>query len=255
ILGNYGKAMQFSTLLRDDRRTGSGPSPALARLPGARAVFASEPEQSVQFSEGLIKSLTGGEPILARHLNQDFFEFTPQFKLWLAFNNKPTVRGTDTGIWRRLQLVPFTVTVPKEDRDPHLFDKLKAEASGILNWMLDGYRDWRDKGLAPPEAIVAATEHYREESDPVGGFLQDAIERAPDEHRIQVAALYEIYARWCKANAVRQFSQKAFSIRVRQEFEVVKSSLIFYVGMKLRPEWDVPSGDEPPPPDEPLDDC
>lgn len=247
ILGDYAKTVAFASLLRDDNRRGSEASPDLARLRGARAAFASEPEQSVQFSEGLIKQMTGGEPITARYLNKEFFEYIPQFKLWLAFNTKPTVRGTDTGIWRRLKLVPFEVTIPPEERDPHLVEKLKAEASGILNWMLDGYRHWKDRGLVVPAAVVAATQEYRDESDPIGQFIQDALEKVP-EAKVSSGAVYESYQYWCRVTGSHALGQTLVGRRMGRDFEKMHSGGRFYVGVQIRADWVPRRGNEPPPP-------
>jgi putative DNA primase/helicase len=236
IFGNYAATVQFTSLLRNDSRRGDSASPDLARLRGVRAAFASEPEQSVQFSEGLIKSLTGGEPITTRHLHQNFFEYIPLFKLWLAFNHKPFVRGTDTGIWRRLLLVPFTVTIPPERRNLNLLEELKAEAPGILNWMLDGYRSWRDRGLCVPEAVRAATDEYRDETDVIGRFIADALEVDPSS-RVQAKQLFECYLGWCRANVVNPQSQTAFGRRMATAFEKLKDNVLFYVGIRVRPEW------------------
>ncbi|MGE3333636.1 MAG: phage/plasmid primase, P4 family [Rhodospirillaceae bacterium] len=252
ILGDYAKIIGFTSLLRDDKRRGAEASPDLARLRGARAAFASEPEHSVKFSEGLIKSLTGGEPITARYLNKNFFEYLPRFKMWLAFNNKPTVQGTDTGIWRRLKLVPFTVTIPPEKRNPKLTEELKAEASGILNWMLDGYRHWREKGLVVPAAVKVATEEYQAESDHMRDFLADALEADPDS-RVQGAVMFATYQRWCRANAVfAALQQTMFGKRMTQSYPKVKDGVMFYVGCRLKGRWadDGHHGGDGPPPDE-----
>jgi putative DNA primase/helicase len=250
IFGDYAKTVAFASLLRDDKRRGGEASPDLARLRGARAAFASEPEQSVQFSEGLIKQMTGGEPITARFLNKEFFEYLPQFKLWLAFNTKPTVRGTDTGIWRRLKLVPFEVTIPPEERDPHLVEKLKAEASGVLNWILDGFRDWRDHGLIVPDAVRAATQEYREESDPIGQFIADAIERVPGG-KISAGAVYEAYHHWCRVTGSHALGQTLVGRRMGATFEKVHSGGKFYVDCQIKAEWVPRHRGEPPPPSEP----
>lgn len=243
ILGDYAKTVAFASLLRDDKKSGSAATPDLARLRGARAAFASEPEHSVQFSEGLIKQMTGGEPITARYLNKEFFEYLPRFKLWLAFNVKPTVRGTDNGIWRRLKLVPFNVTIPTEERDPHLIEKLKAEASGILNWMLDGFRHWRDCGLIVPDAVTAATQEYRDESDVIGRFLEEETERG-DGFRVQSTVLHVAYEAWSRANHLRKpFGLKNFSQRVSQSFEKEKFGTVFFLGLRLRDRQNVSQPD------------
>lgn len=241
ILGEYAKIVNFASLMRDDKKSGSGASPDLARLRGARAAIASEPENQVQFSEGLIKSLTGGETVIARHLNKEFFEYIPKFKITGLFNNKPTVRGTDFGIWRRLKMTPFTVTISDEDVDLNLSAKLRAEAAGILNWMLEGYKQWRMMGLAPPDAVVAATEEYRAESDKIGEFLRTATMATGDgTDRVEASVLFAAYHAWCKANGEYPLGQTPFGRRAGQTYQKGRSSTnghAVYLGVKLLDEW------------------
>ncbi|MDT7898637.1 MAG: DNA primase, partial [Armatimonadota bacterium] len=103
-----------------------------------------------RFAEELIKTLTGGDTVAARFLYREFFEFRPRFKAWLAANYKPEIRGSDYAIWRRIRLIPFTVTIPPDEQIPDLAEQLKGELLGILNWALEGLRDWLANGLQPP---------------------------------------------------------------------------------------------------------
>lgn len=209
IMGDYATSLPFASLLHDDKRRGSEATPDIARLPGARLVSASEPEIGQRFSESLLKSLTGGDVMTVRHLNKGFFEFLPTFKLVLSFNHRPNVRGQDEGIWRRLLLVPFEVKIPKDERDRFLKDKLKGEASGILNWLLEGARLWLEEGLAVPDQVRAATDAYRSESDPVGQFLATATWHEAGS-TVQASKLYKAYTSWCHDSAVTPLSQTAF---------------------------------------------
>ena len=248
ILGDYAMTLPFASLLHDDRRRGSEPTPDLARLPGARLVSAAEPEIGQRFSESLIKTLTGGEAITARHLQQDFFEFTPTFKLVLSFNTKPSVRGQDEGIWRRLLMVPFDVTVPKAQRDRDLPAKLRAEASGILNWMLDGLRLWLEGGLQIPEAVRAATAAYKTESDPLGQFLEMATLRKAGAH-VQAKQFYTAYTHWCRENAVEPLSMTAVGRKLGDRgIEKERVGVVFYKDLELLEEFKPSS--EPPPHDD-----
>src|SRR5262249_6176552 len=120
-----------------------------------------------------IKQLTGGDVITARFMQRDFFDFTPQFKLVITGNNKPGLRSVDEAIRRRIHLVPFTVTIPEERRDRQLDAKLKTEWPGVLNWMIEGCREWQEKGLAPPKSVTEATEDYLESQDTVSAFLEE----------------------------------------------------------------------------------
>ena len=244
ILGDYAMTLPFASLLYDDRRGGSDATPDLARLPGARLVSASEPEVGKRLSESMIKNITGGEPITARHLHQHFFEFTPTFKLVLSFNTKPSVRGQDEGIWRRLLMVPFSVVVPRAQRDRELAHKLRAEASGILNWMLDGLRLWFEGGLQIPDAVRAATEAYKTESDPLGQFLDMATRRTPGAH-VQAKQFYTAYAQWCRENAVEPLSMTAVGRKLGDRgIQKKRTGVVFYKDLELREEFK-PSGDRP----------
>src|ERR1035438_4827060 len=119
----------------------------LAALAGVRFVSATESKEGRRLDEAKIKQITGGDTVTARFLNKEFFEFRPEFKIWLATNHRPTIKGTDDGIWRRIRLVPFAVQIPEDKVDQRLRGKLVAEASGILNWMIAGLEDYRSGGL------------------------------------------------------------------------------------------------------------
>ncbi|MFT3671582.1 DNA primase family protein [Aestuariivirga sp.] len=167
VLGDYAQTIPIESFLDQGRaRRGGEASPDIASLVGVRALRTSEPERGSKLAEGLIKLVTGGEPMRARQLNKDFFEFRPCFKLTMQGNYKPRVDGTDEGLWARLLIVPWQVMIPEEERDPGLPSKLRAEASGILNRLLDGLCDYLDNGLLPPERVKQATQEYRQQSDP-----------------------------------------------------------------------------------------
>lgn len=247
ILGDYAMNLPFASLLHDDRKRGSEASPDLARLPGARFVTAAEPDVGSKFSESVLKQLTGGEKMAVRHLNRDFFEFTPQFKLCLAFNNKPQIRGQDDGIWRRVCLVPFNqqfVSKEKLKDNPKakprvdgLEDALWEEASGILNWILDGYRMWREGGLQIPDQVREATGAYRQESNPVGDFIRTML-KTQQQKSLRASELYKVYTLWCKANAQRAWSQSAFG-RQLEPLGLKKERIggyVYYSGVSLSDE-------------------
>lgn len=237
VFGDYALTLPFASLIADDRRRGAEATPDLARLPGRRLVIASEPEVGARFSESMLKSLTGGDTLSVRHLNKGFFDFKPQFKLTLAFNSRPQVRGIDEGIWRRLALLPFEQTIPPGERDAHLPEKLRGEAPGVLNWLIEGWRRWRGAGrLAVPEAIRRATQAYREESDPVGAWLDYAIEIDPASGAYVTAKrLLESYQAWCKDNGVEPVTTTLFG-RMLSERGIPKrksAGMIIYTGVKL----------------------
>ncbi len=179
VLGDYSATAKIESLTGQNRRSAGDATPDLVPLMGARMVRASEPEEGERLQEAMIKALTGSEPMQVRALNKDFVEVQPKFKLLISGNHKPVIFGTDDGIWRRMLLVQFGVQIPEHERDLHLTDKLFREASGVLNWMIAGLIDYLENGLQIPDAVKAATQEYREDSDPMGAFLRNCCEVQP----------------------------------------------------------------------------
>jgi len=169
VLGDYALTAPAETFTagRGDRH-----ETELARLQGARLVIAQEVQSGRSWNEARIKAITGGDLITARYMRQDYFSFTPQFKLVMAGNHKPALGTVDIAIRRRMLLIPFTTTIPENEVDPQLFEKLKAEGPQILRWMLEGCIDWQISGLNPPAAVIAATDEYLAAEDAVGLFLE-----------------------------------------------------------------------------------
>jgi P4 family phage/plasmid primase-like protien len=169
ILNDYAKSAAIETFIASP----SEHHPTdLAGLQGARLVTATETEDGRRWAESKIKTLTGGDRIAARFMRQDFFEFTPVFKLVIAGNHKPGLRSVDEAIRRRLHLVPFTVTIPPAERDLSLSHKLRAEWGGILGWALEGCLEWQARGLNPPASVRDATEASRPSSAVPGLFTR-----------------------------------------------------------------------------------
>lgn len=190
ILGDYATNAPMDTFM--ETRTDRHPTD-MAGLRGARFVAAIETEQGRRWAESKVKNLTGGDKISARFMRQDFFEFFPQFKLFVAGNHKPAIRNIDEAMKRRLHLIPFTITVPPEHRDKHLQQKLLAERDGILAWAVQGCLDWQRLGrLDPPQQVVDATEEYFEEEDAIGEFLDEDCQQSP----VAREAISAIYQRW-----------------------------------------------------------
>lgn len=197
IMGAYAATAKIESLTGKNRRGGGDATPDLVPLMGARMVRASEPDEGERLQEGIIKELTGGEPILVRALHSDFVEVRPVFKLTISGNHKPEIRGTDDGIWRRVLLVPFDVQIPKPERDPELLGKLMEEGPGILNWLVDGLLNYLEGGLQEPAAVLDATREFREESDPVGAFLSECAVVSGDERDFMTAReLIEAFNHW-----------------------------------------------------------
>lgn len=246
MLNDYAAVAKIESLTGSNRRGGGDATPDLVQLVGARFVRASEPDEGVKWQEGLIKELTGGEPMLVRALQQDFFEFTPRFKLTISGNHKPDIRGTDEGIWRRLLLVPFDQHIPKDERDPDLQKKLRAEAPGILRWIVEGLLDYLEGGLQEPQEVLLATAEFRAESDPIGQFLTDCTVVSGDAtDKIPAKDMVEAFNFWRTRDGLGEWQANTVSKRIRGEkagkwrhpatgrmFEVHKASTTFYLGVR-----------------------
>ena len=243
LMAGYSATLRFESLAGDGNRRGDAATPDLARLPGVRLLRAAEPEQNMRLKEAEVKAITGGEPILVRHLHSRFFEMRPAFKLVLSGNHKPDIRGLDDGIWRRILLVPWPVKIPKLDEDKGLGEKLWAERAGVFNWMLDGLRIYLEEGLVVPDAILAATESYRDDSDPVGAFLRDSTEPDPGGAGVTARDLFHAYCGWCEVNAVRPWTESAFGRAMGQKsITKAKDRVRRYLDIRLLP--DAPRGAE-----------
>jgi putative DNA primase/helicase len=200
LLGEYGKASDSSLLLT---KMGDGVRNDVARLAGARFVSTSETEAGRRLAETLVKQLVGGDTITARFLFSEFFEFPSTFKIWLATNHKPNVKGTDYAIWRRIKLIPFDVTITPEEVDKELPVKLRAELPGILAWAVRGCLEWQQQGLGVPEEVKAATKEYREDQDFFGAFIEDRCIVDP-EAETPSRDLQTAYVLWCEENGYKK---------------------------------------------------
>ena len=234
IAGDYGETVPIETFLDQGRgRNAGSATPDLAILPGVRLLRTSEPEKGAKLAEALIKLVTGGEPIQARHLNRDYFKFKPSFKLTISGNYRPQIAGADEGIWRRLMLVPWPVQIPAGERDLQLMAKLRAEKAGIFNRILDGLRDYLDGGLVIPSEVSDATQIYREDSDPLGRFLNVAL-RDEIGSRVQSSRLYSVFAAWARASGERVWSAKGFSVAMGERgYRKVQNNVIQWLDVKL----------------------
>lgn len=208
ILGSYAVTAGIETFTEtnNDRH-----STEIARMHGARLVTTEETAHSGRWAEAKIKRLTGGSKISARFMRMDEFEFKPRFKLMIAGNHKPVFRAVDEAIRRRFHLVPFRVTIPREERDKHLSEKLREEWPRILGWMLDGCVEWQKNGLPMPEAIAKATEQYLETEDVLAQWLDDCTERNEANARAESAAAYRNYCAWCEKQGERAWTRRSFT--------------------------------------------
>jgi putative DNA primase/helicase len=186
----------------------------LARLRGLRFVASTETDEGAKLAESTVKRITG-DIVTARFLHQEFFDFTPTFKVFLGVNHRPTVRGSDHAIWRRIRLVPFTIRIPDDEQDPYLADALKVELPGILNWALVGCAAWQRAGLNTPEVVRTATQGYRADEDILAAYLEECGEIG-EGRSTAAAALYTSYTTWAKAAGEPPMSKKALGTRLRE---------------------------------------
>jgi P4 family phage/plasmid primase-like protien len=205
LVGDYAIAAEPDLLIAAQ---GDKHSTGIADLVGRRVAVVQETEEGRRFAEATVKQLTGGDVIRARRMRQDFFEFRPTHKLWMAANHKPNVRGTDHAIWRRIRLIPFMASLSPGQKDERLLDKLLAEMAGIMQWALDGCLTWQRDGLQPPAVVIEATQEYRTEQDHVGRFIEDVC--ILDANQCVAARdLRKAYEAWCEENGERPWSAKA----------------------------------------------
>jgi putative DNA primase/helicase len=209
-LGDY--AMRAPTEMLLTKRSGGIPND-IARLKGSRFVATSETEEGRRLAESLIKDLTGQDTVTARFLWAELFEFTPTHKLWLSTNHKPEIRGTDNAIWRRIRLIPWSVTIPPAEQNKKLPATLRRELAGILAWIVQGCLEWRREGLQAPDEVRRATGQYRAEMDVLAGFLAECCE-LDSGHWEYAKDLYECYKRWCDENGERPEPQRKFGGRL-----------------------------------------
>jgi putative DNA primase/helicase len=207
LIGSYHKTAPIETFTawNSDRHPTD-----LAGLRGARLVTATETEEGRRWAESRIKTLTGGDTISARFMRQDFFEYAPAFKLFITGNHKPGLRSVDEAIRRRFHLIPFAVTIPPEDRDPDLSEKLKAEWPGILAWMIEGCLQWQELGLRPSQAVMDATAAYLESEDAISTWIEEKCER-DTKAWTGSTALFTSWKEWAVAAGEQPGTMKRFA--------------------------------------------
>jgi len=221
MLGDYAKVAEFSTFTTL-KNTG-GVRNDLADLNGTRFVIANEGTAGQRLSESIVKSLTGDDTIKVRFLYKEHFEYKPEYKIWLATNNKPDIRGTDHAIWRRVKLIPFSVRIQPHEQDKRLLNKLRREYPGILNWAIEGVLKWQKYGLGEPAEVREATKSYRAEMDSLSSFLEERCILSP-EVKVGSTPLYEEYKDWCVQSGENPLSQTKFGVRLKEErFEKKRS--------------------------------
>jgi putative DNA primase/helicase len=242
VMDDYARPVPMETLMwsRNERHPTD-----IAGLRGARVASAIETGKGRGWDEPKIMQLTGGDTISVRLMRQDFFDMTPQFKLWVAGNHKPGLRSVNEAIRRRVNLIPFTVTIPAEERDRQLGEKLTAEWPGILQWMVDGCLHWQAQGLAAPAAVTAATDDYLESQDLIAQFLEDSC-LIDDRFEEQSSQLFSNWHGWCEARGEKPGHQRSFCDELEQKgFKRYRDKRgVWFRGLKLGTKDD--SREQPP---------
>ena len=238
VLGDYAIQAPMSTFMTSSFER--HPT-EIAALRGARLVAASETDSRGRWNEARLKSLSGGDPLTARFLYGDFFEFQPQFKLVLVGNHRPQLSNVDDAIRRRLHLVPFTHK--PEQPDPHLPEKLRAEAGAILAWMIEGCLAWQEHGLAPPPSVADATTEYFEDEDALGRWIAERCEQSPTACAT-TAELFGDWRQWCNGLGEDPGTQRRFSQLLKnrgfRRWREPKSRRMGFRGITLLPpEYDL----------------
>lgn len=209
LMGEYGKQAKSDTFIK---KRDSGANNDIARLAGSRFVSAIESEEGERLAESFVKQITGGEPVLARFLRQEYFEFVPEFKVFFTTNHKPVIGGLDEGIWRRVKLIPFDLKLPPHKKDKKLAEKLSIEMPGILNWAIEGCLKWQKDGLQDPKKVMVATGQYKEEMDILEPFLIECCytDKGNPNAKIEAKELYDEYTRFCYSSGERTLGNRSF---------------------------------------------
>jgi putative DNA primase/helicase len=235
LLGDYSRKIATEMLMHHQRNP-QGPSPDIVALKGRRFVYANETEEGRRLAEARIKDMTGGDTMTGRvPYGKADITFTPTHKLVIVGNHRPEITDNSFGMWRRVALVPFEVTIPEGERDARLLDTLMAEGAGILNWALEGLRAWRQGGLEIPAKIEAATAAYRDEQDVIGDWISDHCDiGAGRSERKQ--ELYRAYRAWALANGHHPLAQGRLTRRLGDRGHRLQSDKRTIGGLSLNPK-------------------
>lgn len=213
LLAEYTVKTPTETLMKRDGAAGA--SNDLARLAGKRLAVARETDEGQRLDEAKVKDMTGGDTITARYLFREYFDFKPTNKIWMYGNHLPLVRGVDEGFWRRMRIIPFSVTIPENERDPHLPERLQEELPGILNWAIQGCLSWQEHGMGMPVSVKQATEQYRSDMDVLATFIEDCC-TVWSGGTITSTLMYVAYSGWCTEMGERPASQRGLGLRLKE---------------------------------------
>ncbi len=204
LMGGYGVAADVQTFMAAGQRSGADATPDLVRLAGdTRLVCTQEPKRGSAIDEQRIKQFTGGSPIQARANYGDAFEFKARGKLFMECNSRPRISGDDDGIWRRIVIILFPHQFKGTAIDKGVEQRLLAEGPGILNWMLEGLRQWLEVGrLVQPQSVAEAVEEYRRSANPFGEWMAGRVDISDPNVLTLSSSLYNDYKAWCEAEGV-----------------------------------------------------
>lgn len=206
-MGDYARIIDPALLMAHERGSGG---PEMMQLFGARLVIGSETEDGKQLDAALMKRLTGGDLITARHLYQAPVTWSPSHQLVYVTNHLPKVKGNDPAVWRRVRVIPFDVVVPEDQRDPELPERLALAADAVLTWAVRGWFDYEDRGgMGEPDAVQRATDGYQTDSDPVKRFAQDYCVTGPGCSATS-RELFTAWTKWAEADGAERLTEKTF---------------------------------------------
>lgn len=237
VMGDYAVAVPPSTFMM---KGGDSIPNDRAMLRGARLVTCVETNEGQRLDESFVKNLTGGVDVLtARFMRAEFFEFKPECKVWLATNHKPTIRGTDDALWNRVYLIPFENRIPVADQDKSLSEKLSCERDAILAWMVNGFWQWQERGLDPPDKVKIAVDKYRTDSNIVGQFFDECLDMVAgfEVSNTEMAIAYKL---WCRDSNERPLDKRWLGRRITAlGIEQRKSGgRRLWCGVRLKSYWE-----------------
>jgi putative DNA primase/helicase len=218
VIADYGGRLKPESITGSMEQQGDKATPDFARLQGKRFVAIAELPRGAPLREGLVKTMTGSEPMPVRHLQKGFFDLTPEFIPFMSGNQMPEIGGLDKGIWRRMKFLHWPVSLEEGEQKalPKVVAAFMEEAPGILNWRIEGALRFLEEGLRDPESVRALNTSHREDSDPVGAFARDCV-RPLKDCRVEARVMYRAFTRYCDANAIKPWGEKSFSLAMKQK--------------------------------------
>lgn len=245
VLGAYAGRLKPESITGAMEQSGDKATPDFARLTGKRFVAIAELPRGAPLREGLIKTMTGSEPMPVRHLNHGFFDLLPEFIPFMSGNQMPQVSGLDRGIWRRLKFVEWPVSIPEAEQKalPAVVAEHLEESSGLLNWLIEGARIFLSEGLVDPPSVKAMGEGQQRNADPVGDFLRNCVVPAPGQ-RVQCRTMYQAFLAFCAANAIPPWKERSFSDALRsKKYEREDKRLRHWLNVALEGVPEIPDED------------